>query len=187
MDEMIRVNDSEETFECSNCSEEIEPGDEYAVTEEGKILCLGCFDFAYPECEFCKKRVPEDDMKYWGDCYCCPECYEEFNPSFYPKENEAETTEAYEAMLKRYIGKKASTIRDESVELEQEYSDCGLVTYRMTVDIDEDGIIFGISRLTAEILLSESEKSSSWGSYIIRNEDYTEKVDEMMLDLDLEE
>ena len=36
-------------------------------------------------------------------------------------------------------------------------------------------------------MLSESEKSSSWEDYIIRNEDYVDKVDEMMKDLDLEE
>ncbi|MCR5303098.1 MAG: hypothetical protein K6E33_00940 [Lachnospiraceae bacterium] len=54
-------------------------------------------------------------------------------------------------------------------------------------DIDEDGIVYAISKLTAEIMLSESEKSSSWEDYIIRNEDYVDKVDEMMKDLDLEE
>lgn len=187
MDDLLRINTSQETLECSNCSDDIEPGDEYAVEEDGSILCVGCFDMAYPECEFCGKRVFEDDMKFWGDCYCCPECYEEFNPSFDAEENKRETTEAYEAMLKRYIGRKARLIRADSVDLELECTDCGLVNYRMTVDIDEDGIIYEITRLTAEIMLSESEKSSSWEDYIIRNEDYVDKVDEMMKDLDLEE
>lgn len=186
MDAMIKKNTGNNLV-CSNCSDDIKPGDEYAVQEDGSLLCFDCYDFAYPKCEFCKKRVAEDDMKYWGDCYCCPECYEGFNPSFDPDENEKETTEAYEAMLKRYIGKKSSSIRDKTVELETEYDDCGLVTYRMTVDIDEDGTIYEISRLTAEILLSETEKSSNWDSYMICNEDYVDKVDEMMLDLDLED
>lgn len=187
MDELLRKNTGEETLECSNCSDKIKPGDEYALLEDGTVLCTGCFDFAYPECEFCGKRIPEDDMKYWGDCLCCPDCYEGFCPSFDPEENEKETTEAYEAMLKKYIGKKSRSIRDESVELEREYDDCGLVTYRMEVDVDEDGIIYEISRLTAEILLSESANSSNWDDYIIRNEDYEDKVADLMEELDLED
>ncbi len=186
MKDHIWVNTENENLECANCGEIIEPGDEYFEQEDGSVLCPGCFDFAYPKCEFCGERVSEDDIKYWGDCYCCPECYEGFNPTFDSEENERETTEAYEAMLKKYIGRKSETIRDDSVDLELECTDCGLVNYRMTVDIDEDGVIYGISRLTAEIMLSESQRSSSWGSYIIRNEDYVDKVDEMMKDLDLE-
>ena len=77
----------------------------------------------------------------WGDCHCCPDCYEGFNPPFNSEENERETTEAYEAMLNKYIGKKSETIRDDSVDLELECTDCGLVNYKMTVNIDEDGII----------------------------------------------
>ncbi len=185
MEDLIRTNIGKETLECSNCFDEIEPGEEYALLEDETVLCLSCFDSAFPRCEFCDKRVPEDDMKYWGDCYCCPECYEGFCPSFDADENEKETTEAYEAMLKRYIGRKSRSIRDDCVTLEKEYDDCGLVTYRMAVGIDENGIIQTISRLTAEILLSESEKSSSWDDYIIRNEDYADKVDRMMKELDL--
>lgn len=187
MEENKKVNMAAEVLECSNCGRNIKPGDEYYEPEEGSVLCPGCYDGAFPKCEFCGERVPEDDMEYWGDCYCCPECYEEFNPSFDPEVNEEETTEAYEAMLKKYIGRKSETIRDDSVDLELECTDCGLVVYRMTVDIDENGVIYEISRLTAEIELSESQKSSSWGDYIIRNEDYVDKVDAMMLDLDLED
>lgn len=183
---MIRKNTGKEMLECSNCFDDIKPGKNYAVVEDDSILCMECFDFAYPKCEFCGERVSEDDMKYWGDCYCCPDCYEKFCPSFDPDENEKETTDAYKAMLKRYIGKKTDKYRNESVDLESEYDDCGLVTYRLTVDIDEEGKIHDISRLTAEILLSESEKSSSWDDYIIRNEDYEDKVDAMMLDMELE-
>ena len=187
MEENKKVNMAAGILECSNCGRNIKPGDEYYEPEEDSVLCPGCYDFAFPKCEFCGTRVPEDDMEYWGDCYCCPECYEDFNPSFDPEENEEETTESYEAMLKRYIGRKSKSIRDDTVELEAEYDDCGLVTYKMEVYIDEEGIVTDISRLTAEILLSESERSESWGSYIIRNEDYVDKVDAMMLDLDLED
>ena len=180
------LKNTEDAKECSNCREIIETDEEYAIQEDETILCYRCYSHQYPKCEFCGERIPEDDMKFWGDCYCCPECYEGFNPSFDEEKNEKETTEAYEAMLKRYMGRKARFVRDDSVDLELETSDCGLVNYKMTVDIDEDGVIYDISRLTAEILLSESERSSDWGSYIIRNEDYKDKVDEMMLDLDLE-
>ena len=56
-----------------------------------------------------------------------------------------------------------------------------------TIEIeDEEGIIYEISRLTAEILQSGSERSSSWEDYIIRNEDYSDKVDRMMRRLNLE-
>ena len=181
------TNKHDEILECENCGADIETGDEYIELEDGSILCLECFDSAYPKCEFCGKRVFEDDMKYWGDCYCCPKCYEGFNPSFDPEENINETTEAYEAMLKKYIGRKSKSIRDESVELEKEYYDCGQITYRMEVEIDEDGTIYEISRLSAEILLSESANSSDWDNYIIRNEDYEKKVADMMEELDLEE
>lgn len=187
MEKNIWINTENEVLECANCGEDIEPGDEYVEMGDGSVLCPGCFDFAYPECEFCGKRVSEDDMLFWGDCHCCPECYEGFNPSFDPDENERETTEAYEAMLKRYIGRKSKTVRDDTVDMELECTDCGLVVYRMEVDVDEDGIIYEISRLTAEIMLSESERSSSWEDYIIRNEDYTDKVDKMMKDLCLED
>lgn len=186
MNDLIRVNTGKEILECSNCSDDIEHGDEYALFEDKTVLCLGCYDFAFPKCEFCGKRAPEDEMKYWGDCHCCPECYEDFCPSFDSDENKEETTEAYEAMLKRYIGRKSRSIRHDCVTLQKEYYDCGLVTYRLDVDVDENGIIRDISRLTAEILLSENEKSSSWDDYIIRNEDYVDKVDRMMKELDLE-
>lgn len=186
MEYKICKNETDQALECSNCGDDIKPDEEYALLEDGTILCLGCYDSAFPECVFCGKRVSELDMEYWGDCLCCPECYEGFNPSFDPEENEQETTEAYEAMLKKYIGRKSTTIRDDSVDLELECTECGLVYYRLTVDIDEAGTIYGISRLTAEIELSESQKSSSWGNYIIRDEDYVDKVDKMMKDLDLE-
>lgn len=173
------------TLECSNCLTRIYPGDQYFMEDTGTIICSGCFDHAFPKCEFCGKRVPGDDMLFWGDCYCCPDCYEDFNPSFDPEENERETTQAYEAMLKKYIGQKSKTIRNDNVELELENVDCGYVIYRMNVDFDEEGIITDISRLTADILIGESQRSESWEEYIIRNEDYEDKVVEMMKSLDL--
>lgn len=186
MEKNIQLNTDNRKLECANCGRNIALGKEYVELADGSVLCYRCFDFAFPECEFCGKRVSTDDMKYWGDCYCCPECYEEFNPSFEPNVNEMETTEAYKAMLRKYIGRKTKYLQNDSVDLELECTDCGLVHYRMTVDVDEEGVIYEISRLTAEILLSESERSSSWESYIIRNEDYLDKVDKMMNNLYLE-
>ena len=186
INEMIHINQEENPLKCGNCYRMIKIGDEYALLEDGTNRCMGCFDHLYPKCVFCGKRVPEDEMGWWGDCRCCPECYEDFNPSFNQEENEAKTNEAYQDMLSRYIGRKSRTVRDDTVELEIECTDCGLVIYRMKVYIDEEGIIYEISRLTAELLQSESERSSSWEDYIIRNEDYSDKVDKMMRRLNLE-
>ena len=87
----LKVNNGNANLECTNCGEDIEPGDEYFEQEDGSVLCPGCFDFAYPKCEFCGKRVSEDDIMFWGDCHCCPECYEGFNPTFDSEENERDT------------------------------------------------------------------------------------------------
>ncbi len=109
MDHLLHNNDGKESLECSNCSRVISPGDQYAQINDS-ILCFGCFDWAFPKCEFCGKRVSEDDMLSWGDCNCCSDCYEGFNPSFNTEENEKETTNAYKVMSKKYIGKNPKPI-----------------------------------------------------------------------------
>ena len=106
INEMIHTNQEEKPLQCENCFGTIKTGEEYALLEDGTIRCMGCFDHLYPKCEFCGKRVPEDEMEWWGDCRCCLDCYEEFNPSFNQEENEAETNDAYQDMLSRYIGRK---------------------------------------------------------------------------------
>ena len=187
MDEMLRKNDGKEKLECDNCYAGINIGEEFAKLEDGTIRCRRCFDHLFPICEFCGKRMAEDEVDYWGDCICCPECYEGFYPTFSQEENEVETNEAYQAMMKRYIGKKSNRYSSTSVELEETYYDVGQVTYKMEVWLDEEGKISDISRLTAEMLISETVNSSRWGSFIIRNEDYEDKVYDLMDKLELEE
>lgn len=46
MDAMIKKNTGN-NLECSNCSDDIKLGDEYALLEDGTFMCIRCFDSAY--------------------------------------------------------------------------------------------------------------------------------------------
>ena len=172
-------------LECSNCGELIEEGDEYEELEDGTILCEPCYEELYSECVICGEMKLADDMQPWGDYPICPECLEEICPTFVRAENEKETTEAYESMKKRYIGRKVSNFEDVSCELEYDLDD-PCVKYTMSVDMDEDGIITDISRLSAELLLSEWVNGSNWRPYPIKSDDYEDLVDSIFEENDYE-
>ena len=58
-------------------------------------------------------------MKSWGGEPICQDCIEEICPTFEPLENESQTTDAYNAVLKRYVGR--SVINADEVDTEIEY------------------------------------------------------------------
>ena len=162
---------------CAHCGEPLEE-DESEQLEDGTLLCSYCYDELYAECEMCGKVVLRDDMLPWGDCSICPECMEEQCPSFDEKENEKETANAYEAMKERYIGRKVVNYKNQTLQMTYELDD-PCVTYSLYVVFDEEGIITELSKLSAEMLLSEWVNGSNWRPYAIRNDDYDWIVDDM--------
>ncbi len=171
---------------CSECDEPIYEGDEYHQTDNGQLLCESCYNDMFAECEMCGNVVSDDELVFLGDIRICPDCLEEQCPSFDEKQNKEETTEAYEAMLKRYIGRKSISFKGKTVDLSTGTSDSN-VDYSLSVTVDENGIITDISRLSAEMLLSEGVKSSNWRPYAIDSDDYEYVVDNLMEELELED
>ena len=170
---------------CAVCGEEIDEDSDYTELEDGRTVCEGC-SFEVRECCICGKMGLEDEMESWGDDMICQDCLEEVCPNFIEEDNERETQKAYEAMLGRYVGKHVLNADEVDTEIEYELED-PCVTYRMSVDIDEDGCIKDISRLSAELLLSEWVNGSKWRAYPIENDDYTTIVDEMLTDYEFGE
>ena len=175
-------------LKCADCGELIEEDNDYEELEDGTILCETCYEERYAdcvECVICGEMKPADDMEPWGEYYICPDCLEEKCPTFNEIENEKETTEAYESMKKRYIGRKVSNFEDVSCELEYDLDD-PCVKYTMSVEMDEEGTITDISRLSAELLLSEWDTGSDWRPYPIERDDYEDLVDSIFEENDYE-
>ena len=171
---------------CAICEERIKKGSDYVILDDERVICEECKDEYCTECCICEKTCLYDETEAWGDDRICQDCLEEICPSVNEIDNERDTQKAYEAMLKRYVGKKV--LNADEVDLELEYDlDDPCVTYRMSVDVDENGFIKDISRLSAELLLSEWVNGSKWRSYPIQNDDYTTIVDEMLDDYEFEE
>ena len=166
---------------CDCCGEIInEEESEFYELEDGRIICETCFDYHFGKCEMCGKITEQDDLTFWGDIRICSDCLEDECPSFDEEEQEEETREAYEAMLKRYVGRPV-TLPDGENYLSYSLEDPDQpVTYDFTVTV-ENGHIKDISRLTATLLLSESYTSHEDRPYPIDPFDY-ESIAEDMLD-----
>ena len=166
---------------CAECDEILTEDDEYRTLDDGTILCEYCFDEMYAECDECGEITLIDDLTYWGEMRICPSCMEFHCPSFDKAKNEEETTEAYEIMKARYLGKKVCSFTPG--EYSFSYEDFGYAEeaprYEITVTIGEDGRIVDISRLTAQLLLSEDVKSSDWRPYPIDSDDYDSIVEDI--------
>ncbi len=175
----------EEKKICSECGEEIED-DDYEVTEDGEILCGFCWSENYRECIMCGKATRISDMSYWGDELICPECLEGECPTVDEEDQDRETDEAYRAMLARYVGRRASGYRGMSLRLTGEMPDEG-ITYSITVDFDDEGVIVDVSRLSAERVLSEWVNGSDVRSYPVYPDDYGELVDDMLEEIEFDE
>ena len=175
-------------LKCSMCGEKIEEDEEQYTLEDGTIICESCFDDDYFICALCERIVPIDDMKLWGDCFICPDCLEDECPSFDEDENEENTTEAYERTRGRLLGKKTTGIPEGSTELFYEWNyDGRIISYSFTVSVDQNGRITDISRLSAQMLQSESERYSEWRDYAIDPGDYEWIVEDEVLSEYLED
>lgn len=91
----------------------------YDCPEEGE-RGHDCFEYSCAECDECGAYVEEDDLEYWGDdMRLCPGCFEKYFPPYDEAKNLEETTEAYEAMLERLVGKKTDQEEGE-IDIETE-------------------------------------------------------------------
>ena len=59
---------------CAECGNPIFEGDEYETTEDGQILCEGCHEDLYAECDVCGAMVPRDEMILRGTDLVCRNC-----------------------------------------------------------------------------------------------------------------
>ncbi len=174
----------EEVRTCSSCGEEIEEDDDFETLDDGSIVCKYCYEDMYQPCDFCGEMTLVDDLQYWGDSRICPDCMQDEAPDFDEAENEEKTTEAYKKMREKYIGRKTCYGPTDWWNVDYDADEDGkAIKYYLSVQIGDDGCITDISRLTAEILLCESERSSKWKPYPIENQDYKTVVDAMMEDI----
>ena len=168
---------------CANCGFDIEEDEEYHVTEDGSILCDNCFDTLYGICYMCEKITLIDDLEYWGDVLLCPKCMKEQCPDFDEEDNEEEVEAAYQAMLKKYIGRKSWKYEEGAHHLEYVDNDGETEKrYSVSIKVDKDGRIVDISRLQAMILLSESITTSNWKPYPIEDFDYEFVIEDLLDD-----
>lgn len=140
---------------------------------------LGCISIQFPEelqnlvqCDYCEEYFPENELVSWGDdLKICPDCFKEEFPPFDQAKNDAETDNAYQAMKKRYIGKKWDEYADKSICTDMD--DDG---YRYSIDVetDENNIITNVSRLQLERCRSIWMTGEDWRRIPIDASEYEE-------------
>ena len=157
---------------CDFCGEPIEEDDEKHTLDDGSIICSSCYEYSFRECEMCGKVVPKDDLTFWGDCQICKECLDDQYPKYDVAENEKETTEAYEETLNRLIGRKTMGLELGDNFFSYDVDIDNVISYSFYVTIDEGERITYVSRLSAEILLSEGTTTSDRRDYPIDPCDY---------------
>ena len=151
-------------------------GDEY--------YCEDCYDMVTVECEDCGKRVPEDEIRFWGDCRICQECMDARIPEYDQEENYRETEAEYNEMKEKYVGRMTVDLDIGENNLDYTCEGDGTdLRYTITVTVGSDGRITDISRLSAEMLLAEDCKNSDWAPYPIDPDDYSDIVNDMFEDL----
>ena len=161
----------DELIECALCGEEIED-DEYHELADGRIVCDSCYELETDECGECGERFHEDDLEYWGDDFrLCPDCFKKYFPDFDKDENLKETADAYEAMKRRYIGRKL----DENSELDISTDmNEDSFSYSFEITVDKNRVITDISPLSIQRCKSIGITSETWLPYPVSNDDYEE-------------
>lgn len=101
------------------------------------------------------------------------------------EENDRETQEAYEEMRKRYVGRKVLNPEKVDRAIEYEAEDIGTM-YQLTVELDENGVLTELSRLSAYLFLNRAEEVIKRRPYLIPNADYETIVDAMLEDYEFE-
>ena len=158
---------------CELCDEKLEEDDEGHYLKDGRLVCSGCFEFSCAPCDDCGELFEEDDLTGWGDDYrLCPECFKQYFPPYDYRKNLEETTEAYEAMCKRLIGKKTDHEEDD-IHIETDMNDDSF-KYEIDVSIDEEGRISDISRYSIYRCRYIGIKSEDWRDYPVKPSDYDE-------------
>lgn len=164
----------EECKQCEECEEYFPEGDMEHAEYNDKYYCESCFENLFSECGLCGRMVLYDDMEFFGDdLRICPDCFAEEFPHVDVAANEEETTPAYEAMKKRLIGLKVEDMADETYEYDSEMDEDGY-RYTFTVDIDKDGRICDVSRLSKERCQNVWTTGESWHPCKIYPDDYDE-------------
>lgn len=96
------------------------------------------------------------------------------------EENERETQEAYEEMRKRYVGRKVLNPEEVDRVIECEEETRG-VMYQLTVELDKNGYISDISRLSAVLFRNlQYTEIKRKRPYPIENDDYGFIVEAML-------
>ncbi len=156
---------------CALCEEKIEDED-YHELADGRIVCDYCYENDTVECDDCGERYPEDELEYWGDDYIlCPDCFKKYFPEFDPAENKKETEAAYEAMKRRFVGRKLEEWDELTIRTEM---DDDSFSYSIDIDVDDNNVITDVSPLTIERCQSIGTTREIWLPYPVSNNDYKE-------------
>lgn len=163
----------EEERVCALCGETLSEDDEGHTLKDGRLVCDDCLEYNCASCDDCGEYVEEDDLTNWGDDYrLCPDCFEQYFPSFDSKKNLEETTEAYEAMKKRLIGRKTDQ-EGGTIYIETDMDDDSF-KYQIEVTIDDDGRISDISRYSVSRCRAIWVTGEDWLDYPVETSDYEE-------------
>ena len=163
----------EEERICALCEEALSEEDEGHVLKDGRLVCDDCFEYSCAPCDDCGEYMAEDDLTFWGDDYrLCPDCYQVYFPPYDEAKNLEETKEAYDAMLKRLLGKKTDR-EDDYIEIETDMNEDSF-KYEISVTTDENCRICDISRLSITRCSMMSERREEWEDYPVSPSDYDE-------------
>ncbi len=133
-----------------------------------------------------RKRFLWEDLAYWGNDSICEDCLDDVTSRYNREENDRETQEAYEEMRKRYVGRKVLNPEKVDRVIEHETEDIGTM-YQLTVELDENGVLTELSRLSAYLFLNRAEEVIKRRPYPIQNADYETIVDAMLEDYEFED
>ena len=169
---------------CALCGEELEEDDEGQKLKDGRIVCENCAEYNCGCCDQCGDYVEEDDLTYWGDdMRLCPDCFKEEFPPFNKADNDAETQEAYDAMRARLIGRKTELKGPRTVSVETEMDEDSY-KYGIEAEIDEEGKICDVSRLSIERCRAIWVTGEDWLNIPVNPDDYEEdgRAEQLILD-----
>ena len=161
----------DEVKECALCGKEIEDED-YHELPDGRIVCDYCYENEMDECGECGERFPVDDLEYWGDDFrLCPDCFRQYFPEFDQEENLKENAEAYEAMKRRYIGRKLDEYSETSIKTDM---DDESFSYFLEIEVDKNRVITDVSPLSIERCQSIGITRENWLPYPVSADAYEE-------------
>ncbi len=154
---------------CAMCGEDIEDVD-YHDLPDGRIVCDYCYDNITAECSECGTRYLKVCLERWKyDYILCPDCFKRYFPDFDQEENRKQTEAAYEAMKRRFVGRKVQEWNKLKIRTEMDEDS---FSYSIDIDMDENNVITDISRLTIKRCQSFGTARENWLPYPVSNSDY---------------